>query len=216
MRHANLNKVIKSSMSPVFRQLRFLQISKCVRLKKSPKESILLKTLKSNNHIYLITISLGLTFGAVIYILKQKFENSPSGLYHMASDKCIKHQKIQDSLGNPIKVFGEENGKLKHLAYEDEDGLSGLRFQFHLQGSQQRGLAEVDAREDPSHGKLVIKYIIFTSLFDRNTIIVEDNRSFEESSYEESNIENLEPHSHKDDEAIIWIEKTDDELISKR
>ena len=65
----------------------------------------------------------------------------------MASDKCIKHQKIQESLGNPIKVFGEENGKLKHLAYEDEDGLSGLRFQFHLQGSRQRGLAEVDARE---------------------------------------------------------------------
>ena len=85
--------------------------------------------------------------GAVIYILKQKFENSPSGLYHMASDKCIKHQKIQELLGNPIKVFGEENGKLKHLAYEDEDGLSGLRFQFHLQGSRQRGLAEVDARE---------------------------------------------------------------------
>ena len=65
----------------------------------------------------------------------------------MASDKCIKHQKIQELLGNPIKVFGEENGKLKHLAYEDEDGLSGLRFQFHLQGSRQRGLAEVDARE---------------------------------------------------------------------
>ena len=63
MRHANLNQVIKSSVSPVFRQLRFLQISKCVRLKKSPKESILLKTLKSNNHIYLITISLGLTCG---------------------------------------------------------------------------------------------------------------------------------------------------------
>merc|ERR1712018_875092 len=89
MRHANLNQVIKSPVSPVFRQLRFLQISKCVRLKKSPKESILLKTLKSNNHIYLITISLGLTCGAVIYILKQKFENSPSGLYHVASDKCI-------------------------------------------------------------------------------------------------------------------------------
>ena len=63
MRHANLNQVIKSSVSPVFRQLRCLQISKCVKLKKSPKESILLKTLKSNNHIYLITISLGLTCG---------------------------------------------------------------------------------------------------------------------------------------------------------
>ena len=64
----------------------------------------------------------------------------------MASDKCIKHQKIQELLGNPIKVFGEENGKLKHLIYEDEDGLSGFRFQFNLQGPQQRGLAEVDAR----------------------------------------------------------------------
>ena len=65
----------------------------------------------------------------------------------MASDKCINHQKIQELLGNPIKVFGEENGKLKHITYEDEDGLSGLRFQFNLQGPRQRGLAEVDARE---------------------------------------------------------------------
>ena len=60
MRHANLNKVIRSSVSPVFRQVRCFQNSKCVKLKKSPKESIL---LKSNNHIYLITISLGLTCG---------------------------------------------------------------------------------------------------------------------------------------------------------
>jgi hypothetical protein len=59
-------------------------------------------------------------------------------------------------------------------------------------------LAEVDAREDPSHGKLVIKYIIFTSLFDRNTIIVEDNRSFEESSYEKSNSnENLDTQTQR-------------------
>ena len=65
--------------------------------------------------------------------------------------------------------------------------------------------------QDPNDGKFIIKYIIFTSLFDRTTVVVEDNRSFEES-HEESNIENSESHSLKDDEgeAIIWIEKTED------
>ena len=94
----------------------------------------------------------------------------------MASDKCIKHQKIQESLGNPIKVFGEENGKLKHLAYEDEDGLSGLRFQFHLQGSQQRGLAEVDAREvSKYHITCIIKCNFNISPYNFFRILVMEN-----------------------------------------
>ena len=55
-------------------------------------------------------------------------------------------------LGEPIKAFGEESrrGRRRHvrqLRYQDDQGRSGLRVQFHLQGLRHRGLAEVDARE---------------------------------------------------------------------
>ena len=54
--------------------------------------------------------------------------------------------------GEPIKAFGEESrrGRRRHvrqLRYQDDQGRSGLRVQFHLQGLRHRGLAEVDARE---------------------------------------------------------------------
>ena len=70
----------------------------------------------------------------------------------MASDQCMNHPKVQDLLGEPIKAFGEESrrGRRRHvrqLRYQDDQGRSGLRVQFHLQGLRHRGLAEVDARE---------------------------------------------------------------------
>ena len=62
------------------------------------------------------------------------------------------------------------------MPYTDKEGRKGMRVQFHLQGSRNRAVAEVDARENES-GTMETRYIIvWVEDRHRNSVVVEDNR----------------------------------------
>ena len=89
---------------------------------------------------------------------------------------------MADLLGEPIKAFGEESrrgrrNRVSQMPYQDESGRKGMRIQFYLQGVRNRGVAEVDAREDES-GNMATRYIIVqVEDWLKNTVVVEDNRA---------------------------------------
>eukprot|EP00088_Acartia_fossae_P069456 TRINITY_DN9074_c0_g1_i13.p1 TRINITY_DN9074_c0_g1~~TRINITY_DN9074_c0_g1_i13.p1 ORF type:complete len:246 (-),score=28.17 TRINITY_DN9074_c0_g1_i13:440-1177(-) len=133
---------------------------------------------------YGIVIVAGVIATAVIAytVLNELFSsNSPNALYDKAAKLCVEHPKVQDMLGEPIKVYGEEGNRrrrnrVSHLFYQDETGRKGIRIQFYLQGVRNRGVAQLDAREDSS-GTFQTRFLLVNvEDFLRNTIIVQDNR----------------------------------------
>jgi len=133
---------------------------------------------------YGMVIVVGLTVvGYIFYtVLNELFSSdSPQALYEKSARLCTEHTKVQDMLGEPIKAFGEENrrgrrNRVSHLMYQDENGRKGIRLQFYLQGSRNRGTVQLDAREDES-GHFQTRFLLVNvEDFLRNTIIVQDNR----------------------------------------
>ena len=62
------------------------------------------------------------------------------------------------------------------MPYTDKEGRRGMRVQFYLQGSRNRAVVEVDARENES-GTMETRYIIVqVEDWLKNNVIVEDNR----------------------------------------
>ena len=62
------------------------------------------------------------------------------------------------------------------MPYTDSDGKKGMRVQFYLQGSRNRAVVQVDAKEDDA-GVMVTKYIVVqVEDWLRNTVVVEDTR----------------------------------------
>jgi len=193
------NKVIQLPIST--KQVKLIHVSKClVKSQEDTKGQVspasnqkgaelstsfakkAKENVKTASYGSVIIIGVGVTAVVIYTIYKELFSlDSPQGLYTMASDQCMNHPKVQDLLGEPIKAFGEESrrGRRRHvrqLRYQDDQGRSGLRVQFHLQGLRHRGLAEVDARED-DNGNMKTRYIIVTTEdMYRRTIVVEDNR----------------------------------------
>ncbi|XP_023333362.1 mitochondrial import inner membrane translocase subunit Tim21 [Eurytemora carolleeae] len=137
---------------------------------------------KTASYGAVIVVGIGVT-GVIAYtVLNELFSsNSPNALYEKASTQCMKHPKVQDMLGEPIKAYGEESrrgrrNRVSHIVYQDEQGRKGVRVQFYLQGRRNRGIAQLDAREDAS-GKMQTRFLLVTvENFLRNTIIVQDNR----------------------------------------
>jgi len=137
---------------------------------------------KTASYGLVIVVGVGVT-GVIAYtVLNELFSsNSPNALYEKAATLCKEHPKVQDMLGEPIKAFGEESrrgrrNRVSSLTYQDEQGRKGVRLQFYLQGRRNRGIAQLDAREDAS-GKMQTRFLLVTvEDFLRNTIIVQDNR----------------------------------------
>lgn len=62
------------------------------------------------------------------------------------------------------------------MPYTDKEGRRGMRVQFYLQGSRNRAVVEVDARENES-GTMETRYIIVqVEDWLKNNVVVEDNR----------------------------------------
>ena len=78
--------------------------------------------------------------------------NRVTVLYGKAVEECRAHQTVQDLLGKPIKAFGEYNGgrggrnHIMDVEYTDSEGRKGMRIQFYLQGSRNRGTVLLDVR----------------------------------------------------------------------
>jgi len=137
---------------------------------------------KTASYGMVIVVGVAITGYIAYTILSELFSsNSPNAMYEKAAKLCISHPKVQDMLGEPIKVYGEESrrgrrNRVTHLFYQDETGRKGLRIQFYLQGCRNRGVAQLDAREDSS-GHFQTRFLLVNvEDFLRNTIVVMDNR----------------------------------------
>ena len=116
-------------------------------------------------------------------IVQELFSSgSANNIYDRAVKRCQDHEKVQDLLGEPIKAFGEESrrgrrNRVSQMPYQDpKSGKKGMRVQFYLQGSRNRAVVEVDAREDEG-GSMVTRYILVrVEDWLRNSVVVEDNR----------------------------------------
>jgi len=129
-----------------------------------------------------IVVGVAITGYIAFTVLNELFSSdSPNSMYEKAAQLCIEHPKVQDMLGEPIKYFGEETRRgrrtrVPHLFYQDENGRKGIRIQFYLQGIRNRGVAQLDARED-SNGHFQTRFLLVNvEDFLRNTIVVQDNR----------------------------------------
>ena len=73
------------------------------------------ETTKTVSYLSIIIAGLGVT-GVMFYaIFRELFSSkSPNSVYAKALDRCLKDNRVLDSLGEPIKGFGEENSRGRH------------------------------------------------------------------------------------------------------
>jgi len=130
---------------------------------------------------------LGVT-GVMFYaIFRELFSSkSPNSVYSAALKRCAAEQRVTDSLGDPVKGFGEENRRgrrrhVNHLHYQQE-GVNHMRMKFYVKGSRQTGTVHLDMRESDS-GKYEYRYLfIEVDDMSRRVIVLEDNRASDHHS----------------------------------
>ncbi|KAJ8681016.1 hypothetical protein QAD02_016803 [Eretmocerus hayati] len=135
---------------------------------------------------YLSVIIGGVGVTAVMFyaIFRELFSSkSPNSVYSKALDKCINDPKVVDTLGTPIKAFGEETrrgrrGHVSHALYE-KNGVPHMRMKFYIKGSRKQGTVHLEVRED-SNGNWMYRYL-FVECQDlqQTVILLEDNRKLE-------------------------------------
>lgn len=141
---------------------------------------------KTASYMGIIVIGVGVT-GALFYaIFRELFSsNSSNSIYSKALDRVINEPKIQDSLGAPIKGFGEETRRRRrtHVAHSvyEKNGIDHLRMQFYVQGIRNKGTVHLEMRK--INGNYEYRYL-FVQLdhYPKTTIILEDNRSSDTTS----------------------------------
>lgn len=136
---------------------------------------------KTASYMGIIVLGVGVT-GALFYaIFRELFSsNSPNSIYSKALDRVINEPKVQDSLGAPIKGFGEETRRRRrtHVAHSiyERNGIDHLRMQFYVQGIRNKATVHLEMRK--INGNYEYRYL-FVQLdhYPRTTIILEDNRA---------------------------------------
>ncbi|XP_069691981.1 mitochondrial import inner membrane translocase subunit Tim21 isoform X2 [Periplaneta americana] len=139
------------------------------------------ETTKTVSYMGVIIAGVGLTAILLYQVFRELFSSkSPNSIYTTSLKKCCNDTRVIDSLGEPIKGFGEETRRgrrrhVSHLFYE-RDGVNFLRMKYYIQGSRKRGTVHLEMRENDV-GDFDYRYL-FVQLDDypRNTIIIEDNR----------------------------------------
>jgi import inner membrane translocase subunit TIM21 len=111
-------------------------------------------------------IILGLVVtGAMAYvILSELFSpESPNNIYTKSFKLCKANQDIQDSLGSPIKCYGEETrrGWRRHVAHHEffQDNVKYLRMRFYIEGKFNKGTVHVEKKTN-NQGKYEYSYLI--------------------------------------------------------
>jgi len=139
---------------------------------------------KSAWYMTIIITGVGVTALMFYAIFRELFSGkSPNNVYAKAVERCLKDPKILDSLGEPVKAFGEETrrGRRGHVRHSlhTQNGVNHMRMQFYIQGIRKRGTVHLEVRENES-GDYVYRYL-FVQLEDlaRNVIVLEDNRGSE-------------------------------------
>lgn len=128
-----------------------------------------------------IILGIGVT-GIMFYtIFSELFSStSPQAIYADAFDKCKNDPRVQDSLGQPIKGFGEETRRRRrtHVAHQlyQKEGRNYMRLTFHIQGIRNKATVQCDMRQN-DNGKYDYRYLLVQlDSYPHTTIIIEDNR----------------------------------------
>ncbi|KAH8377021.1 hypothetical protein KR093_002834 [Drosophila rubida] len=139
---------------------------------------------KTASYTAIILAGLGVT-GIMFYaIFRELFSKESScNIYATALKRVVEDPRVQDSLGAPIKGFGETSrrGRRQHVAHSsfDRNGVPHMRMQFYVQGLRNKATVQLESRRD-SNGKQEFRYL-FVQLdhYPRTTIVLEDNRAYD-------------------------------------
>ncbi|XP_033187736.2 mitochondrial import inner membrane translocase subunit Tim21 [Bombus vancouverensis nearcticus] len=149
---------------------------------------------KSIGYLGVIIGGIGITAFMFYMIFDELFSNkSPNSVYSKALDRCIKHPKVTDALGEPIKAYGEESRRgrrshISHIVFE-KDGVRHMRMKFYIQGIRRRATVNLEVQEDES-GNYMYRYLYVLVDDILQTIIkIEDNREQKRSSSTEAELE---------------------------
>lgn len=133
---------------------------------------------KSIGYLGVIIGGIGITVFMFYIIFDELFSSkSPNSVYSKALDRCIKHPKIIDALGEPIKAYGEMGRRRSHISRVifEKNGVRHMRMKFYIQGIRRRGTVHLEVQEDTS-GNYMYRYL-YVVVDDIQTVIkIEDNR----------------------------------------
>ncbi|XP_076762229.1 mitochondrial import inner membrane translocase subunit Tim21 [Xylocopa sonorina] len=149
---------------------------------------------KSAGYLGVIIGGVGITAFMFYVIFDELFSSkSPNNVYSKALDHCIKHPKVIDTLGQPIKAYGEESrrGRRSHISHVTfvKDGVRHMRMKFYIQGIRRRGTVNLEVQEDQS-GNYTYRYLyVLVDDIVQTVIKIEDNRDPNKSYSDESEFE---------------------------
>lgn len=110
------------------------------------------ETAKTTSYLGVILLGVGVT-GIMFYtIFSELFSSSsPQVIYSKAFERCKEDSRVQDSLGQPIKCFGEETrrGRRNHVAHQiyQKNNRNYMRMKFHIQGIRCKATVHCEMRE---------------------------------------------------------------------
>ncbi|CAL7949427.1 unnamed protein product [Xylocopa violacea] len=149
---------------------------------------------KSAGYLGVIIGGVGITAFMFYVIFDELFSSkSPNNVYSKAFKRCIEHPKVIDSLGEPIKAYGEESrrGRRNHISHVTfvKDGVRHMRMQFYIQGIRRRGTVNLEVQENES-GNYTYRYLyVLVSDIVQTVIKIEDNRDPIKSYSDETEFE---------------------------
>ncbi|GFY53088.1 mitochondrial import inner membrane translocase subunit Tim21 [Trichonephila inaurata madagascariensis] len=144
------------------------------------------ETTKDAGYLGIIVAGIGVT-GVMFYaILRELFSRqSPNSVYSDALKLCRSDPSVIDTLGEPIKGYGELSSRgrrrhVSHLEYE-KDGKNYMRMKFYLEGSRKSGTVHLEMVEGENL-KYEYRYL-FVDIdgFPPRSIILKDNRHLNNS-----------------------------------
>lgn len=115
---------------------------------------------------------------------------SPNNVYSKAFERCAKHPKIIDALGEPIKAYREQRqlgrrSPIKYIKFQ-KDGVQHLRIKFYIQGTRRRGTVNLEVQENESNNFVYTYLYVVVDDIMKTIINIEDNRNQQNiSSYDE-------------------------------
>lgn len=110
------------------------------------------ETAKTTSYLGVILLGVGVTAVMFYAIFNELFScSSPQAIYGRAFDKCKSDTRVQDSLGQPIKCFGEESRRRRrtHVAHQiyQKNNRKYMRLSFHIQGIRNKATVHCEMRE---------------------------------------------------------------------
>ncbi|CAL1265033.1 unnamed protein product [Larinioides sclopetarius] len=153
-----------------------------VTLAKKVKE-----TTKDAGYLGVIIAGIGVT-GVMFYaILRELFSRqSPNSIYSDALQLCRSNATVIDTLGEPIKGYGELSARgrrrhVSHLVYE-KDGKNYMRMKFYVEGSRKSGTVHLEMVEGEK-SKYEYRYLfVDVDGYPHRSIILKDNRHLDSTS----------------------------------